>query len=289
VDGDEIPLVVEHRRARRAALGVGGVVDEIAAHDREAPGVEGDDPVLANHHLLGAAAGMLDDRDIFARNALAALRDQRQHAEIGDRRAVMRHRRDRDDGEIERGVGIEGLRRHEGEDPAALLDEIAVELVVEFGEAAARRFGVGQNMVVGQQQAGRDQEAGGVVRRAVAEAQRLDPADRPGRLQPAQEEIDADDVARADQALERVRVLAVDEVAAHPQPLLVLEAGGFRQHRVTLAGFRFQRRRDRRLLGAGRHGGAGELGFVVLALLFAADAGHRSPLSPQCGGARNLG
>ena len=95
---------------------------------------------------------MLDDRDIFAGDALAALRDQRQDAEIGDRGAVMPHRRDGDDCEIQLRASVESLEGREGEDPAAPLDEVQVQLVFELGEAAARGFRIGQHVVVGHEQ-----------------------------------------------------------------------------------------------------------------------------------------
>jgi hypothetical protein len=57
MDRDQIPLIVEHRRARGAALGIGGVVDEMLPDAWEAALVKRDDLVLAHHHLLVAPPG----------------------------------------------------------------------------------------------------------------------------------------------------------------------------------------------------------------------------------------
>jgi hypothetical protein len=48
VQGDDLPLVVEHRRAGRAAVGT-VVVDEVIEHI--------DDLIVAQGYLLGRAAG----------------------------------------------------------------------------------------------------------------------------------------------------------------------------------------------------------------------------------------
>jgi hypothetical protein len=53
VEGDDLPLVVEHWRARRARLGVGLVVHEGLR--------QVDDPVVAQRDLLDLPAGVLDD------------------------------------------------------------------------------------------------------------------------------------------------------------------------------------------------------------------------------------
>jgi len=67
-------------------------------------------------------------------------------------------------------------------------------------------------MVVGEQESRRYEEPGTVVGRGGGPGQYLDPADRLGRLETALKEIDADDVAAAHQALERVGIVAIDQV-----------------------------------------------------------------------------
>ena len=74
VEGDDVPVVVEHRRPRRARLGVGGVPQHVVAALEQL--------IVAHADLLAGAVGMLNDGQPFAIRRLSGHIEQRQAAEF---------------------------------------------------------------------------------------------------------------------------------------------------------------------------------------------------------------
>ena len=72
-----VPVVVEHRRTRRAGLGVGRVPEHVLGAL--------DELVFAHADLLPLAVRMLDDRQPFTFGRLARALDQRQATELPER------------------------------------------------------------------------------------------------------------------------------------------------------------------------------------------------------------
>ena len=147
VQRDDLPLVVEHRRAGGARLGVGRVVQEAVG--------DVDDPVLAQGDLLLLAARVLHDRHELADDRLALGLDQ---PVVAERRELSRRRGDRDEREVALLVGEEEAVGVEREDRGEPVPVDAV-LEVELDHAGARGVRVGQHVVVRQQQGGGDERA----------------------------------------------------------------------------------------------------------------------------------
>ena len=82
MERDELPLIAENGRARRAWGGVGLVVDEVLEQI--------DDPVLAQGQLLRLPTRVLDDVDLLAAQDLALGADQGVPTEL---RELARARR----------------------------------------------------------------------------------------------------------------------------------------------------------------------------------------------------
>ena len=149
VQGDDLPLVVEHRRPRVARLGVGLVVEELVQD-----GLEG---VVADRDLLQPPHRVADHVDRLAHGDLALLGDQPVPAELLAGGPAVRPGLDRDQRVVEMRVGQEqrlGVQAVGGGRPG---DVVQVDLPVELGRRLLGRGHVGQDVVVGQQQPLADQ------------------------------------------------------------------------------------------------------------------------------------
>ena len=149
VQRDDLPLVVEHRRAGGARLGVGGVV-QVAVGDV-------DDLVLAQRDLLLLAARVLHDRHELADDRLALGLDQPVVAER--RRAAPASRATATSAKSR---SSSARKKRSGSSWNTARQRLAVDAVleVELDHAAARGRGVGQHVVVREQQRGGDERAG---------------------------------------------------------------------------------------------------------------------------------
>ena len=190
VQRDDVPLVGEDRGARRPRRGVGLVVDEVVE--------EVDDLVLAQRELLGLAVGVLDDVDELAEDDLALPRDEGQPAEARQLGAVPAALLDRDHGEVQVVVGQEQAVRVELEGHRRQRQAVRAGLVVELDVRAPGFLGIGEDVVVRQQHARSDEEAGGELARTA----HGDAAHRARGVGAGLQEADVDEVVAAHQALE---------------------------------------------------------------------------------------
>jgi hypothetical protein len=192
VQGDDFPLIVEHRRARRAGRRVGAVVDEALE--------QVDHFVLAKRQLLFLPVGVLDDADRFADADLALGLQQRQEPELRQRIGAgsVRHRNDR---KVERGVGQEQVLRPQRERHHAVGRSVEAALEVELDQACGRLVRAAKDVVVRDEHARRDQEAGAEAddRRARSDD---DAAHRAGGAAAAFQVVEPHEVLAAEDALE---------------------------------------------------------------------------------------
>ena len=151
--------------------------------------------------------------------------DQRQPPVASQRHALLRERRNGNEGDVEFGVGVENFMRIQIEPHRLVQHTIEIVFIAELGFALARLVGIAQHMMVGEQQAGADEKSRTVPGAAIARD--LDPANRRGCPPAAIEEIDRHEVALADDALEAIRITLrrLDEVLAKGKPLVGLRPG----------------------------------------------------------------
>jgi hypothetical protein len=191
VQRDDLPLVVEHQRARRARLGVGRVVEVVVEHV--------DDAVVAQRDLLPLAPRVLDDRDEVAHDGLALGLDEAVAPEPGQvaRGGAHRHQR-----VVEALVGQEQALRVEAELRRGERPPVEAVLVVELDDAARRDLGVREDVVVGEQQLGRHHRARAVAHHPVQPVADADPGDGPAGDHARLQVADGDEVLGADDPLE---------------------------------------------------------------------------------------
>ncbi len=174
VQCDHLPLIVQHGRTRRARIGVGGVVEV---------GVEEiDDLVVAQRDFLRRAFRVLDDGDVLLEQNLALLLNERQKPVVAQTRlAVGSRAAQRDKREVKIVVRVEEAVGFHAENHRRARGVGLIVFVVEVDQAAVGIFGRGQDVVVGQQQMARDEEAGSPILHPAAPVAHLDAADGAGR------------------------------------------------------------------------------------------------------------
>ena len=279
VQRDDLPLVVEHRRARRAGFGVGFVVEELLEHV--------DDPVFPQGDLLLATLRVLDDRDEVADDRLAFGADQPAEPEGAQLVGGRFHRHER---EVETFVGDEEAVRVEAERPHRPGQAVHPVLVVELDEAEPRGPGVRQHVVVGEQQFRRHQRAGAVPGEPAALVPDVHPADGGRSRHAAFEVTHAEQVVGEDDPFEdrargghRGRVAGGDRRGADRPHVGVVAAepvdpGG---HAARLVGegdpALFPQQRDLRLPLPGPPRGAAFHGFLVFGRAFGLHVHDASP------------
>jgi hypothetical protein len=197
----DLPLVVEHRRAGRARLGVGFIIGKLIDIRIRLLLRQVEQLVFADDDLFQFPFGMLHHVDRLADDDLAFRADQRAKAERRDRRAVGRARRDGDQAEIERLIGEKEPGRIEPERLDREHGVAAADLIIELRGAAHGVVGAREHVVIGDQQRRRDQEAGAEAFPVVQG--RGDLADRAAGRRAFVEKLDREKVARlADDPLE---------------------------------------------------------------------------------------
>ncbi|CUI51679.1 Uncharacterised protein [Achromobacter xylosoxidans] len=203
VQRDDLPFVVEDRRAAAAGRG-------IALVDQDVGQAVVDDLVVAQRHLFFAAVGVLHDGGVVAGAGLAECAVQHQVALLGQvALAAHVHGPHRHHGQVQRGMGMQEGLGIEGMRHGFLA---APEQVVFVAELDRRVFGEGgefggggyrEDMMIGDHQFRRHHEAGGVGGAPRGPVQVADAADR-GCVQVARQQVIAgQQVVAADIALER--------------------------------------------------------------------------------------
>ena len=152
VQGHELPVAAEGRRARGAFERVGLVVQEAFVEDV-------DQPVLGDGVLLGAALRVLDDVDRLPDQDLGGGLDQRDDPELVEVAPVEGAWLDRDQREVQTLVAEEERVRLELEQDA-LLRSLVGALEEEVGGLTDGIAGTREDMVVGQEQTRGHEEAG---------------------------------------------------------------------------------------------------------------------------------
>ena len=191
VERDDLPLIVEHRRAGRARFGVCLVVQKHVEHI--------DDAVVAQSDLLLLAAWMLNDRDEVARDRLSFRRDQTVEAERPQDVVAPLDRHEREVELLVRQEEAGRVERHQHRLQRPAVDPV---LVVELDRAARRRRRVRQDMVVGQQQPRRDERARAVADQPSPVVANVDPPDRSRSTLARLQETHIDKVRRVDDPLQ---------------------------------------------------------------------------------------
>jgi hypothetical protein len=158
---------------------------------------EAEQAVLPQSDLAGLAAGVLDDGDGVLLGDLVGLGDQPVVAVLVEGvGAVDRSGLDGDEGDVEGLVGGEEEIGAEGERDAGVHPRRGVDAEVELDSGLGRRLGVGEDVLVGHEHPGCDEEPGGEVGRAAVLDD--DPAHRLARSAGAVEVRLVDEVLRAD-------------------------------------------------------------------------------------------
>jgi len=133
--------------------------------------------VVADRDLLEPTLRVPDDVHVLAGHDLAGLGDEPVPPEHLARRHAVRAGGDGDQGVVQVRVGEEQRRRVQPVRDHRRRPLVDVELAVELHDGRRRLVGVAQHVVVGQQQAGPDEEAGPARHQPAAGAHR----DAPGR------------------------------------------------------------------------------------------------------------
>ena len=198
VQGDDLPIAIEHRRAGRAGQRVGQVVDAVGRHI-------GQHVVLRQNHLLRVAVGVLDDVNALVLDDLA--RGQQQIAAVPPAPQQLQIAQvfvarlqlavgqrlpfELDQGEVKllvRAADVEvGL---ELVDPPLGRRPVGVGVVVEAHHGRGQHLLVLEDVVVGQHQIGADEEAGAVG----TPLGQLDAADGLRRVDRPGQHVDIDEV-----------------------------------------------------------------------------------------------
>lgn len=153
VQGDQLPVVAEHRGAGGAFGGVGFVVQEPLVENVQ-------QAVMGGGVLARATLGVLDDVHRAAAQGLAGGFDQADAAVVRQCFAAGALRRDGHQAEVQRLVGEVELVRQQVE-VAAFVDPALQPFVEKVGGAVHRVHIPGKHMLVGQQQVGGHQETSG--------------------------------------------------------------------------------------------------------------------------------
>ena len=185
VQADDLPLLVEDRRARRPRLGVGRVLQQVAE--------DGADLVVGEADLLHPAVRVLDDRHEVVGGWLGALVEVDEPEQVA--RALL-HAHDR----VVKLLARTDVRRVEHVAPHRFGLAGPVDLVVELCPRCVDDLRVGEDVVVGEQQVVGDQKARAGPR------WRHDAADRRRELEPPAEPRDPQQVVEPDDLLEGERL-----------------------------------------------------------------------------------